>query len=113
MRNFDDPRRFHRPLAEPPAPTLPDFSQCSDPEYVAFRVRIMDYVARGATPRMVAERLAEAIDRFPRVVELRGEMTDLAEMGPVWCPPNRRDLWEHFRSLPKGGGNVMGKAVEP
>lgn len=103
------PRPF--PTRPPePAPYLPERSECSSQEYVDWRTRIMAYIGRGATPRMVAERIAEGLDRFPRVVSLRGEMHDYAEMGDCWCPPDRRDLWEHYRALPRGGGNVMPKA---
>lgn len=80
--------QFRRPVCESHAP-LPELSSCSKPDYVAWRTRLLDYIARGATPRMVAERIAEGLDRFPGAVSLRGEMHHYAEMGDSWNPLDR------------------------
>jgi hypothetical protein len=93
-----------RPVLEP-REDLPPLHQCSSLDYVAFRSRIVAYVARGASPRMVADRLGERMDQFTQIQT--SEIADLIEMGDTWCPPDRRDLWPHFRSLPKSHGNVL------
>jgi hypothetical protein len=61
----------------------------STPEYTAFRIGVLAAIGRGATPRMVAELLAEGLDRFDNIPisygpTIRDEMRAYAQRGDKW-----------------------------